>query len=81
MMDACTGCSVNFCTLLYLPPFFLPLLLSPNDKKQKSVVDKAETQKVHIKEPWSFLGVFWATKIGTLQTIRALMYWPKSVRL
>ncbi len=27
----------------------------------------------------SFLGFFWVTKMGTLKTIRALMYWPKSV--
>ncbi len=33
------------CTLLYLAPFFLPLNLSSNDRKQKSVIDKEQTPK------------------------------------
>ncbi len=77
----CTECATNFYPLLNFPPFFLPLFLSSNDRKQKSVVYKAETQKVRIQEPRPFLGVFWATRMGTLNLIRALMYWLKSVQL
>ncbi len=72
-------CATNFYPLLNLTPFFLLLFLSSNDKKQKSVVNKAETQKVRIKEPWPFWVIFWAIKMGILNLIRALMYWPKPV--
>ncbi len=52
------------CTLLYLPPFFLPLILSSNDRKQKSVVDKdkkKKTQKVRFYCFWAtFLSLKWA---------------------
>ena len=40
-----TVLATQMCTLLYLPPFFLPLVLSSNDSKQKSVVDKDKIQK------------------------------------
>ncbi len=40
-----TVLATQMCTLFYLPPFFLPLFLLSNDRKQKSVVDKDKTQK------------------------------------
>ena len=40
-----TVLATQMCTLLYLPPFFLPMFLSSNNRKQKSVVDKDKTEK------------------------------------
>ncbi len=52
------------CTLLYLAPFFLSLNLLSNDRKQKSVIDKEQTQKNIWKKIQSFLGVFLGDQNG-----------------
>ncbi len=46
------------CTLLYLPPFFLPLFLSSNIRKQKSVVDKEKKEKKKKIEVFCFWAFF-----------------------
>ncbi len=76
-----TVLATQMCTLLYLPPFFFPLFLSSNDRKQKSVVDKNKTQKIQKGSLAHFFNFFWANKMGTLNLIRAFMYWEKSVPL
>ena len=70
-----TVLAIQMCTLLYLPPFFLPFLLSSNDRKQKSVIDKEQTSKY----VWKKFSLFWVTKMGTLKTLRAFMYLENSV--
>ncbi len=52
------------CTLLYLPPFFLPLFLLPNDRKQKSEVDKDKTQKYKKVRLWPIFEPFLGNQNG-----------------
>ncbi len=58
---------------------FLTFNISSNDRKQKSAIDKEQTPKNMVKKFSHFWVFFWVTKMGTLKTIRALMYWPNSV--
>ncbi len=69
-----TVLATQMCTLLYLPPFFLSLFLSSNNRKQKTVGDKDKTQKIIKVDLGPIFELFWVTKMRPLQTIRAFMY-------
>ena len=60
---------------------FLFELYRQTIKGKKYAQDKDKTEKTPKSEVFSFLGNFFEPKMGTLKTIRAFMYWPKSVRL
>ncbi len=55
MLGYCTVCATNFYPLLNFPPFFLPLFLSSNDRKQKSVVYSV-TRNGDFGAIWRFWG-------------------------
>ena len=69
----------EFLPIFEFAAIFLPLFLSSNDRKQKSVVNKDKKEKKPKSETLLFLGTFYESKMRPLQTIRALMYWPKPV--
>ena len=50
-------------------------------KGEKYAQDKEKKKKTQKMRFFIILGNFFGPKMGTLNLIRALMYWPKSVRL
>ncbi len=70
---------MNFCTLLNLPPNFLFQILLKKGWKRKYGRDKDKTQKTKKLSFGPFLNLFWETKMGTLNLIRAFMYLDKSL--
>ncbi len=59
-----TVLATQMCTLLYLPPFLLSLVLSSKSRKQKSVEDKEKTQKIKTFEQWPTFELFLGNQNG-----------------
>ena len=77
----CTECATNFYSLLNLPPFCFcesHIQTIRGEYTQKTKIQKVKYPKMGLK---MIFGYLIGPKMRTLQTIRALMNWLKSVRL